>query len=599
MESDLTSTETEIDCSFVNSLNSSALQCNFLNETQNCKEKIIINYLELFYCTIGAYDSKVLPLIIGGIFLFFLFLFMGSTAEDFLCPNLVSVSKSLGLSQNIAGVTFLAFGNGAPDIFSSIAGIRQARAELVIGELFGGGIFVTTVVVGSILMTADFKIMQRPIVRDILFYGASCFVVWSIIYQQKIFLWQTICILCIYLGYIAVVIIGRIIYQRRKRTRLNEATVSPIKGISRRRSEIPGITTTGVPVISIITTDLDDFHERRTSPYGVHNLGFQADSQSDRLSIRSNEEPYSRRRKRTTSSASNISHASHRLRHHHQNYLHVITHSSDFNPSEPCNDLNCDFGRRNSSKIFPVPSLQSSCASDNVFYSRKDLMASDEDHISDGNNDAYLDTLSPIRDLVFRMTPFGWSEFKEMRIDSKVFAIFKFPFVILITLTTPIVDTENHRHNWCRLLNCFHCITAPLFLLYISGRFTSYVNGIFPVSVIILLVGVIISVIAFFTSCFERPPKYHAAFSVLGFVVAGSWTYLLASEVVLLLKAVGILINLSDVILGLTVLAWGNSLGDFISNLSMARQGFPKMGISACFGGPLLSESLMFYTQSN
>ena len=28
---------------------------------------------------------------------------------------------------------------------------------------------------------------------------------------------------------------------------------------------------------------------------------------------------------------------------------------------------------------------------------------------------------------------------------------------------------------------------------------------------------------------------------------------------------------------------------DLITNLSIARQGFPKMGLSACFGGPLLS----------
>jgi sodium/potassium/calcium exchanger 6 len=125
--------------------------------------------------------------------------------------------------------------------------------------------------------------------------------------------------------------------------------------------------------------------------------------------------------------------------------------------------------------------------------------------------------------------------------------------------------------------------------MFLSGRFTSCING-FPTSVLVLIIGVILSFIVFFTSRFDSPPKYHAAFSVLGFIVAGSWTYFLASEVVSLLKAVGILINLSDVILGLTVLAWGNSLGDFISNLSMARQGFPKMGISACFGGPLLSE---------
>lgn len=38
---------------------------------------------------------------------------------------------------SMKGVTFLAFGNGAPDIISSLAGIQQARPALVIGELFG------------------------------------------------------------------------------------------------------------------------------------------------------------------------------------------------------------------------------------------------------------------------------------------------------------------------------------------------------------------------------------------------------------------------------------------------------------------------------
>lgn len=43
----------------------------------------------------------------------------------------------------------MAFGNGAPDIFSSIAsvtGVQDPQAGLAISELLGGGIFVTTVV---------------------------------------------------------------------------------------------------------------------------------------------------------------------------------------------------------------------------------------------------------------------------------------------------------------------------------------------------------------------------------------------------------------------------------------------------------------------
>ena len=38
------------------------------------------------------------------------------------------------LSQNIAGVTIMALGNGAPDIFSALAGIGQGRPELVFDD---------------------------------------------------------------------------------------------------------------------------------------------------------------------------------------------------------------------------------------------------------------------------------------------------------------------------------------------------------------------------------------------------------------------------------------------------------------------------------
>lgn len=44
--------------------------------------------------------------------LIFLFSFIGIAASDFFIPNLATLAEVFGLDDNIAGVTFLAFGNG-------------------------------------------------------------------------------------------------------------------------------------------------------------------------------------------------------------------------------------------------------------------------------------------------------------------------------------------------------------------------------------------------------------------------------------------------------------------------------------------------------
>ena len=44
--------------------------------------------------------------------------------------------------------------------------------------------------------------------------------------------------------------------------------------------------------------------------------------------------------------------------------------------------------------------------------------------------------------------------------------------------------------------------------------------------------------------------------------------------------------------LGVTVLAIGNSVGDWVADTAVARQGKPAMGVSSCFGSPLLNDVL-------
>ena len=68
-----------------------------------------------------------------------------------------------------------------------------------------------------------------------------------------------------------------------------------------------------------------------------------------------------------------------------------------------------------------------------------------------------------------------------------------------------------------------------------------------------------------------------------------AWISTIAGEVVGVLKIIGVIFNISDAILGLTIFAIGNSGGDLVANVTVARLGLPYMAFSACFGGPMLN----------
>ncbi|CAG2248490.1 POR [Mytilus edulis] len=82
-----------------------------------------------------------------------------------------------------------AFGNGAPDIFSAIAAVGNAKngdAGLAFGALLGAGVFVTTVVAGTIAIICPFDAMQRPFLRDVIFYLLATFLTFTVLWQKEI-----------------------------------------------------------------------------------------------------------------------------------------------------------------------------------------------------------------------------------------------------------------------------------------------------------------------------------------------------------------------------------------------------------------------------
>uniref|UniRef100_A0A7S2I4I4 Sodium/calcium exchanger membrane region domain-containing protein n=1 Tax=Haptolina brevifila TaxID=156173 RepID=A0A7S2I4I4_9EUKA len=69
------------------------------------------------------------------------------------------------------------------------------------------------------------------------------------------------------------------------------------------------------------------------------------------------------------------------------------------------------------------------------------------------------------------------------------------------------------------------------------------------------------------------------------------WLDRIATELIALIETFGHLFNVSTSILGLTVIAIGNSIGDFVADTAAAREGSvsgARMAIAACFGSPVI-----------
>ncbi|NXC50368.1 NCLX protein, partial [Penelope pileata] len=444
-------------------------QCHFVRSNPDCRlDGGFLDYLGGIFC---AFPTHLLPVAVTlyALWLLYLFVILGVTAEKFFCPNLSAISTNLKLSHNVAvslvpwlfldtllhGVTFLAFGNGAPDVFSAVVAFSDPRtAGLAVGAVFGAGIFVTTVVAGGIALVKPFTAASRPFLRDVIFYMVAVFLTFMVLYFGRITLGEAVGYLGLYVFYVFTVVLCTWIHRRQRGDR-----VAPPRPWE---PEAPA----DAEEHEALGTSSEDYGEeyRPLLPYQ-------------------------------------------------ETSLHILATA-----------------------------------------------------------------LSPLDQRKWRRKPWYW----------RLFKVLKVPVELVLLLTVPVVDPDKDDLNWKRPLNCLHIITGPLLcvLTLKSGAYGLYqIQGIFPVWALVTLVGCVLAVIIFVTTHNEEPPKYHCVFAFLGFLASAMWINTAATELVNILRTLGIIFQLSNTVLGLTLLAWGNSIGDTFSNLTMARQGYPRMAFSACFGG--------------
>ncbi|KAL3535290.1 hypothetical protein ACH5RR_003751 [Cinchona calisaya] len=185
---------------------------------------------------------------------------------------------------------------------------------------------------------------------------------------------------------------------------------------------------------------------------------------------------------------------------------------------------------------------------------------------------------------------------------SKILCILELPLDLPRKLTIPIISEE----KWSKPTAIVSTALAPI-LLAVIWNF-HYQKSWILVCGFGASLGIVSAVLIFCTSDKSNPPrKFKFLWLAEAFFLSIIWTYILAQELISLLVSLGVILGISHSIMGLTVLAWGNSLGDLVSNVTMAKNGGPggtQTAISGCYAGPIfniivgLGLSLVFSTRA-
>jgi len=152
-------------------------------------------------------------------------------------------------------------------------------------------------------------------------------------------------------------------------------------------------------------------------------------------------------------------------------------------------------------------------------------------------------------------------------------------YEMFLKLSIPPYD----KKKWDRRL----AVLFPIF----GGLLTFVQLRIFHVAVLLitLAVSIVLSVLIYYATEKKKAPNFLIAFMFIGFIQSVQWMWFLCNISVDIFK---LFIELSEVepaYVGLTFMAGANSIGDIVSDITMARMGYSVMAITAAFAGPIFN----------
>ncbi|KAJ0982560.1 hypothetical protein J5N97_010815 [Dioscorea zingiberensis] len=165
-------------------------------------------------------------------------------------------------------------------------------------------------------------------------------------------------------------------------------------------------------------------------------------------------------------------------------------------------------------------------------------------------------------------------------------SVLEMPLYLPRRLTIPDVSEE----RWSKPMAVASVFFSPLLIAALwntEERLTIFMFG--------GLVGLLLGITVVETTESSSPPnKCLFLWLSAEFLMSVIWTYMTSRELVSLLVSVGYVLGISPSVLGVTVLAWGNSAGDLMANVAMAvsvngGQDGAQVAIAGCYAGPVFN----------
>lgn len=92
---------------------------------------------------------------------------------DWVVDGASVIAESFGMSQNLIGLTVVAFGTSLPELVTSFAAARKSQADMALGNVIGSNIFNILLIIGLAAAISPMSFNMENVIDTVILIGMS------------------------------------------------------------------------------------------------------------------------------------------------------------------------------------------------------------------------------------------------------------------------------------------------------------------------------------------------------------------------------------------------------------------------------------------